>query len=285
MHTVEKALLKRIGRLQYRIVRIINFLANRPNGRRVVFLHIPKCAGTSVFQPFTFYFGSARTKYVATLDDREPGRLSDEKLKHARDALFVYGHFGFEILEKIRGDAFVFTMLRDPYDRLRSMYGYLRNRPKGPSIEMSLDEFLASRDRKILLWSDNVMARMLAARFERSSVEGMDHDALARLAIAHLDHFDHIGFVDSFNSDLNLVAATAGMSMSRFKSRANVTNELAGASPPEELVTPFNATIREMAKPLVKADLAVYEAARLRRYQMSATPGCSRKVGSFPENP
>ena len=245
MQTVERALRKRIGRFQYKIDRLVNALAKRTSGRRVVFLHIPKCAGRSVNLLFKSYYGSARSARAVAINDRERGPVFHEKVMRARDALFVGGHFGFETLEKIRGDAFVFTMLRDPYDRLRSTYGHLRTRTKGNPmhdrvLEMSLGEFLLSQEKDILHWTDNVMARMLAARFDRSSVSGMDCEQMATLAIAHLDHFDHISFVDSFDSDLARIAAVAGIPCPKKISRENVTIEKAGTTPPQE----FNHSIR-----------------------------------------
>lgn len=267
---VERALRKRIGRLQYQIDRLFNALANRTSGRRVVFLHIPKCAGRSVNLFFKNYYGSGRSKRVVGINDRERGSRYHEGVMRARNAQFVHGHFGFETLEKIRGDAFVFTMLRDPYDRLRSTYGHLRTRTKGNPmqdrvLEMSLAEFLASQERDILHWTDNVIARMLAARFDRSSVSGMDRGELADLAIAHLDHFDYIAFVDNFDADLARISAFAGIPQLKKASRENVTIEKAGVSPPQESIAPLDELARQLALPLVEADLTVYAAAcRLR---------------------
>jgi hypothetical protein len=277
---VERAIRKRIGRLQYQIDKLTNALANRTSGRRVVFMHIPKCAGRSVNLLFKCYFGSGRSKRVVGINDRKRGSCYQKGIMCAHDALFVHGHFGFETLEKIRGDAFVFTMLRDPFDRLRSTYGHLRTRTNGNPmqdrvLEMSLAEFLSSQEGEILHWTDNVMARMLAARFDRSSVNGMDREELGNLAIAHLGHFDYIAFVDSFDFDLARIAAGAGVPFPKRISRENITVEKAGISPPLESVAPLDEPARQLALPLVEADLAVYAAACRRQWSICPTlPPC-----------
>ena len=73
VQTVERALRKRIGRFQYQDRRLVNALANRTSGRRVVFLHIPKCAGRSVNLLFKTYYGSGRSTRVVAINDRERG--------------------------------------------------------------------------------------------------------------------------------------------------------------------------------------------------------------------
>jgi hypothetical protein len=272
------ALQKRIGRFQYHVDRLVNLLANRTSGRRVIFLHIPKCAGSSINLLFKCYYGSGRSKRLAAINDRERGPHYLEKIMRARDALFVHGHFGFETLEQIRDEAFVFTVLRDPFERLRSTYGHLRTRTKGNPLkervlEMALGEFLASREEDILQWTDNVMARMLAARFDLASAYGMERGKLAELAISHLKTFDYVGFVDTFGSNLSRIAAIAGLPVPKTTIRENVTIKKAGITPTQQSVAPFDAAARQLALPRVEADLALYAAACLRARHQNG-PSC-----------
>ena len=271
MQTIGMALQKRIGRFQYHVDRLASrLMANRTSGRRVIFLHIPKCAGSSINLLFKCYYGSGRSERLLAINDRERGPHYHEKIMRARDALFVHGHFGYETLEKIRDDAFVFTVLRDPFERLRSTYGHLRTRTKGNPLkervlEMPLVEFLTSREEDIMQWTDNVMARMLTARFDLPSVYGMDRGKLAEIAISHLKIFDYVGFVDSFDSNLSRIAAVAGIPAPRRTIRENVTTNKAGVTPPQQSVAPFDIAAKQLALPRVEADLALYAAALLSR--------------------
>ena len=72
MQTIGMALQKRIGRFQYHVDRLASLLmANRTSGRRVIFLHIPKCAGSSMNLLFKCYYGSGRSKRLLAINDRE----------------------------------------------------------------------------------------------------------------------------------------------------------------------------------------------------------------------
>ena len=60
--------------------------------------------------------------------------------------------------------------LRDPFERLRIG-------------DMSLEDFVANEDARVLHHTDNVMARMLAASRDRRRVAGWDHALLAQAAL------------------------------------------------------------------------------------------------------
>jgi hypothetical protein len=101
--------------IRKRVIHLRQRLAARAVARRrVIFLHIPKCAGISVTGHFRLCTGSLQSP-------REDQRRHDfdPRVEEARHAPFVAGHFGWEVLEHIRGDALVFTVLRDPLARLR----------------------------------------------------------------------------------------------------------------------------------------------------------------------
>jgi hypothetical protein len=115
-----------------------------------VFLHIPKCAGSSVNLIFERTIGSSRSGRTVLIDDRIDTPEYAAKVARARTARFVGGHFGFETLEKVRGDdAITFTVLRDPFDRIRSTHGHFHTRAKGNPLghevpAMTIEDYLAS---------------------------------------------------------------------------------------------------------------------------------------------
>lgn len=267
MQPILQILKKRIGRSRYRAETLMSkFVAEAPR-RRVVFMHIPKCAGSSVNMLFKSQLGSSRSKHVYLFDEACEKAINREQIARARDAQFVGGHFGFETLEKIRGDAWVFTVLRDPYDRLRSQYGHLRTRVTSKSANMQhttldLEEFLLSEAPHILHNTDNVIARMLAASASRDAVHDLDALALSRLAIANLEAFDHIGLSGSLDQSLRAAALTAKLRYETFCE--NATAAKAEIAPPPEAIEPFDEALRALALPRVAADLMVYDHVRLR---------------------
>lgn len=265
MQPIAQILNKRIGRARYRAGFLLSKLTAKSPPRRIVFMHIPKCAGSSVTMLFKSQLGSGRSKHVFLFDETGDPAAYHDQIERARDARFVGGHFGFDTLEKIRGDAWVFTILRDPFERLRSNYGHLRTRVKTKSsrmrhTNMDLEDFLLSDEPHILHHTDNVMARMLAMSTRRDAVHGLDAAALSRLAISNLAAFDHVGLSDAL--DLSLFAAAKAAGIRSTSHRENATAEKAEINPPPEAVKPFDPAIRALAIPRVTADFAVYDHVR-----------------------
>lgn len=195
-----------------------------------------------------------------------PGQKRREQIARAKDALFVGGHFGFETLEQVRKDAYVFTVLRDPYERLRSVYGYLTAlEKKNPLPEhlkhVSVETFLSSRTDAVLQWSDNMIARTMAQSCDRSRVGFRDADAMVATAIKNLKSFDHVGFVDTLDQDmLNIAQATRIPTFAKL-SHQNSTKSHLGKNTRPEAIAPLSDRLRTMAFHLVRGDLRVYEAA------------------------
>jgi hypothetical protein len=92
----------------------------RCDGRQIVFLHIAKTAGTSISRYLNFAFPGS-TVYHQTAEEFDQ---ADKPVLEAFD--IVQGHIANIHLHKLRDDRFVFTFLRDPVDRVLSMYHFLR---------------------------------------------------------------------------------------------------------------------------------------------------------------
>lgn len=270
MQSIGLTLRKTAQRMEYRLARALDQLMRRPPARRVVFLHIPKCAGSSVNMLFKAQLGSGSSRHVVILDDRLPKSELDDRIRRARDAQFVGGHFGIETLERIRGDAFTFTVLRDPFDRLRSIYGHLSTRtdvlPVGDKVHaMSLDDFLASEDEDVLQWTDNVMARMLAFAHRRENIAAWEPHALGKRAIENAAALDRILFLETLDAGIAPIAKLAGLRYGGALPRENITALKASAPPPPQAIERMASSARKLATPRISADMAVYSALRERK--------------------
>ncbi len=235
--------------------------------RRLVFMHIPKCAGSSIVSAAKSYLGSERSGNVVLLDDFMPAEQRREQIARAQDALFVSGHFGFETLEKVRKDAYVFTILREPYERLRSTYGYMTVlKEKNPLPEhlkrLSIEAFFSSTEDAVLQWTDNVIARAMAQTCDRSQSTFRDVDTMTAAAIANMGAFDHIGFLDTLDDDLTTIAKAARIATFAKLGHRNSTKSHLGESGRPEATAPLDDALRTRASALVAGDLRVYEAAR-----------------------
>ena len=265
MQTLAKASRKRINRLRYNLKMLARRISGEGAPRRVVFLHIPKCAGSSVNALFKGAIGSSRSDRVELIDDRIASRDLERRIEAARSAQFVGGHFGMDVLEAVRGDAFVFTVLRDPFDRLRSTYGHFHTRREGNPLahkvpHMTIEEYIASEDPEILQWTDNVIARQLAVSHDRARSLGMEPEIMVERAIGTLARFDTIAMLGTLNRDISAAASAAGVPYQGAMPEENVTADRASKRSRQALSS-LDQSLRDLAMPRVQLDLAVYEAA------------------------
>ena len=93
---------------------------------RIIFLHLPKTAGQSVHAALTESFGS---EVIC------PARVNEQLCVMSRTELARYqvfsGHFDWSLLDCLPGPKYVFTILRDPLERILSFYFYLRGKASG----------------------------------------------------------------------------------------------------------------------------------------------------------
>jgi len=99
---------------------------------RVIFLHIPKTAGQTVHYFLEYLFGK---------DNISPTRVNEHLYKYSTQELQRYkvfsGHLDWCMLDFLSGKKFIFTVIRDPLDRILSFYFYLRKKAETlPSSEL-----------------------------------------------------------------------------------------------------------------------------------------------------
>ncbi len=218
--------------------------------RRVIFIHLPKCAGNSVLHHF-------RVALRGCAYLHEYKGIQDSSVEIAKAERFVSGHFCWQTLQRVRDDAFVFTVMRDPFSRLKSQYWYLRENEslRGHSNYtggLSFDDYLDTDS------AYNVMARQIAGHHA-------DEISLTEAALRNLETLDFVGFTESIDEDLQVVCGLAGVAS---PSRAPVRNVTREPMPAE-----LNQS-REKAMTKLAADYALYARAKeLRGFKHSVYAG------------
>ncbi len=89
--------------------------------KNLVFLHLPKTAGQSIHSFLVSSFGSHEICPARTMD-----QMSYLSLSFLRRFRIFSGHFDWDAVTSIHGNNYVFTILRDPFERILSFYFYLR---------------------------------------------------------------------------------------------------------------------------------------------------------------
>ena len=134
----------------------------------VVFLHVPKTAGTSLTGMLAANFAAERV-YRPKPHGELKGRAADE----LADFDFICGHFDWSELEAIPGPKRIVSLLREPVQRVLSLYWYWRAHTWAYAEELgargvklakslNLDDFFATAPPDVLGNFDNAVARQLA---------------------------------------------------------------------------------------------------------------------------
>lgn len=228
--------------------------------QRGVFLHIPKCAGSSVHEAFITLLGHPRTGRTAFVDDRSP----EARLKLARGARYVGGHFGGAMLDRVGRDGVSFTFLRDPLDRVISAWRFARtlDRPTALGACETLEQALRSDDPEVLESIDNVIARQLAAAYDYRMALDVPRDEWVGRAAATLERLTYVGSVAGLSDDLSRIAALMGVGAPLAAARANRTDDPdrrnSGARPAPAPVQRTPELVA-LAAPLIELDTKVID--------------------------
>ncbi len=224
---------------------------------RLVHLHIPKTAGTSLRERL----GATHPELVLRhITGPAPDTLEPP-------AHIVTGHFSYDAAQRYGGE--IVTVLRHPVDRFLSTYYFWRELYTGgvensrktrlahalPLVDFTraLDEpELTSELYNRMCWQLHSSYR-LPRRTEIRTERHLDHDALVSETLANLDRFAVVGFQDRYGDFLAALNTRFGLKIGNV--RINVT---ARHSAVEDL------TRAELAGILtwVEADMDMYTAAR-----------------------
>ncbi|WP_235975029.1 sulfotransferase family 2 domain-containing protein [Stappia albiluteola] len=244
-------------RIRYRIRELFEGSASR----RVIFVHIPRCGGSTVNDYFKTRLGSGDSGRVILLNDAERGTDWEARLAQARSARFVGGHFGGETLDAIRGDAFVFTFIRSPLERLISTFVYSSafRHPDRRLCANSFEEFLDAPTADVLQAADNLQVRQLAVAVDYQDAMRVPRERWLELAIRRLSGFDHVGIVEDY--DTHMRAILDKLRMDRPASIRAVNTSLqemrrSGVSADLPDLTPAAIAL---AKPFVELDQELYD--------------------------
>jgi len=197
------------------------------NQQIVIFLHIPKTAGTTLYQIVNRHY---QKKDIYTI--WQDGTLDEFKnLDNSRKSQIrlLRGHAGFGMDKYLPKPAVYFTLLREPIERTISYYHFVRRTPAHYSYEqvtsgdMSLGEFIESRIDRML---DNGQTRLLAGLETGHELAfGECTEELLEIAKRNLrENMAVVGLTEEFDATLLLLKRAFGWHR-LFYTRENVSSK------------------------------------------------------------
>jgi hypothetical protein len=235
----------------------------------VVFLHVMKCGGTSVRAalamgvaghrdgPDVFELDGEAAKAAAGGTNADNWIFRDALLPYVLDVLrpaLVLGHFRYRArYEPLLDSAHFVTVLRDPVERLVSLYKYRRYKQGiDVAVSGSFDEFLGTKR-----WANEGHAYVDVF----CGQDGMDPRSPEAIdaAIANLDRLSVVGFTEDLAGFAQHVGDRAGRRVTIAKLNESPAPKDRDA---EDHIT---AASLEAAREICRPDIEVYERIRARQ--------------------
>lgn len=231
--------------------------AHRFYPRTLIFLHLPKAAGTTLQDIILRqYPGCQAYRFTGSPQRQEAFKQLPEAARASFDVLTGHVHFGLH--RWVPGPSTYMTMLRDPVDRVISHYYFVLQHPEHylhPIVKgkgYSLHDYVEKRTSIEL---DNDQTRYFLLREHREVPYGTLTEADLAEATGVLDaYFPVIGLADRFDESLVYMQCRFGWLDVSYEKR-NVTKER-----PKVAEVP-QATL-DLIRQTNRFDVALYEHAR-----------------------
>jgi hypothetical protein len=219
------------------------------------FLHMPKCAGTSIRIQLDKYHDilPGQAIYPESNDFENHKRLASEIRS---DTNCIYGHFKFGIHEFINRPVRYITVLRDPFEFIESQYFFAKYFQKIPDIYScsSIKEALE----KIPIIFDNIFTRWIG---NVSNLVEVKEDDYLQACKNISNHFDIIGFTHSMDETNRLLGRYLGLPFTN-----NIANQTSYSFEKRQFDKTRNrATIEKC----IQWDLKLFEFAKKLNYSFS----------------
>jgi Sulfotransferase family len=223
---------------------------------RPVFLHIPKTAGLSIRHALAERYNPCWSVSV-TVDGDMPRVWTMPEWKFHRCAYYA-GHFGMETVRRVTAEKFVFTFLREPFDRVLSHYYYFKREDipiQGAKLakKLPLLDYLKCDDPAVRDSMEDRQARQLIesedALERRVLTMAADPKTRAAAAIMMLGEFDIVGLTERFNESLDIISHAIGVKLT-----AHRDNQTADRPSANDL----SLAERDAVEQLIQADRIVY---------------------------
>lgn len=131
--------------------------------RKFIFIHVPKAAGQSVSKALSRHALLPHQRALQRVA-RSVGRATNWDLYSLRNGHMTALDYQTELGAGAFADYFRFAFVRNPWDRMLSLYSFIKLRPRSENYEMventSFDDFLVKvKERKLKRQSDYILGQ------------------------------------------------------------------------------------------------------------------------------
>ncbi|HWY50821.1 MAG TPA: sulfotransferase family 2 domain-containing protein [Chthoniobacterales bacterium] len=216
----------------------------------ILFLHIPKTAGSTMYKVLGRQYSRAETLRLESSQIDQFKTLPAAQRGRYR---LIEGHLYFGFHRYIPGASTYITFLRRPVERVLSFYYYARSTPDHylyPQLANERLDLKTALARELTPELRNGQTRQLAGDEWEDPRRVLTRTALDR-AKANLTHFRVVGLLEEFDASLLLLRRAFGWHLP-FYVKENVTKEK-----PDE--TFLNAETRGLIEEANRLDLELYD--------------------------
>lgn len=239
----------------------------RPPAERFVFLHIPKCAGSSVHSALSASFAKP------DIYPRYGQDVLRDQIGELRRWRYLAGHFSKAGVDRIPGPKWLITVLREPKSRVLSLYYFWRSftdahieakNLRGPRLakSMSVLEFLRSDDPFIVHNVRNAQVRTLIGPMQMTpDSDPYDAPWMVDVAFGNLLRFNHVAFAETLDEDLAEMCDRFGLAAPAETPRKNAFGEVNPAVSEPVVKEPMTAEIDAALAEHTRLDQVIYDRA------------------------
>lgn len=206
---------------------MIGVADSRP--RPALFLHIQKTAGSAIVDAARRRYGDDLTRHA------DCWHLDPKRFAHVG---FVSGHFGYDFARSLMPGRYCFTFLREPRERILSMYYFCRSRNPAQFViyeranAMDLVQFLEAgfTDPWVRknIWNNQTWQLCHGySHLDDRTLEDFSPGEMLAGAWQHLQEFNHVGFTETLAADTRIVFRELALELEA-PARVNVTGERPG---------------------------------------------------------
>jgi Sulfotransferase family len=189
--------------------------------RNLIFIHIPKAAGTTLRQILKVQYPNKRWLQIDGSRPKESfAEFKNQDIEQRKEIRCLFGHIPYGVHEALVGDSQYITILRHPVERVISHYYYILRKPSH-----YLYREVAGRNMSLQDYITSGLSSQELKNGQTWLISGKDNNNLESLAVAKQNlqqHFIAVGITEQFDRSLAIFQQKLGWDKINYES-ANVT--------------------------------------------------------------